>query len=98
MEKKLLDILLDPDNKEPISLINESGDVLKFKQICVLPYNNSVYCLLAPLFKAYNLSEDEVIVFRVTDDFDNIVPELNEEVALCVYNKYLELLNEAIGG
>ena len=35
----ILDVLLDPDNKEPITLVDQDGRVLAFEQVAVIPHD-----------------------------------------------------------
>ena len=98
----LLDVLLDPDNKEPIVLMDEKGKQLTFEQVAVIPHEvrkeNRLYVVLKPLDKIEGISEDEAIVFLVdTDDNGNSVirVEEDEEIAIAVFDKYYDLLEEA---
>ena len=95
----ILDVLLDPDNKEPITLVDQDGRVLAFEQVAVIPHDKSgekcLFAVLKPLDKIKGIADDEAIVFRVDIDDDgnsNIVVEEDEEVAIAVYNEYIELL------
>ena len=109
MEKKenlkqvdILDVLLDQDNKEPIVLMDENGKQLTFEQVAVIPYEvrkeKRLYCVLKPLDKIEGISEDEAIVFFVDADEEGnsiIKVEEDEEVAIAVFDKYYDLLEEA---
>lgn len=68
----LLDVLLDVDNFEPLTLYNEWGRALHFEQVAVIPHviNGKKYCfaLLAPLDDFPDIAKDEAIVFRVALD------------------------------
>lgn len=97
----ILDVLLDPDNKEPITLVDQDGRVLAFEQVAVIPHDKNgekcLFAVLKPLDKIKGIADDEAIVFRVDIDDDgnsNIVMEEDEEVAIAVYNEYIELLRE----
>lgn len=95
----ILDVLLDPDNKEPITLVDQDGRVLAFEQVAVIPHDKRgekcLFAVLKPLDKIKGIADDEAIVFCVDIDDDgnsNIVVEEDEEVAIAVYNEYIELL------
>lgn len=98
----LLDVLLDQDNKEPIVLVDENGRQLTFEQVAVIPYEvrkeKKLYAVLKPLDKIDGIADDEAIVFVVDQD-DNgnstIRVEEDEEVAIAVFDKYYDLLEEA---
>ena len=98
----LLDVLLDQDNKEPIVLMDESGKQMTFEQVAVIPYEvrkeKRLYCVLKPLDKIEGIADDEAIVFLVdTDDEGNSIIRIeeDEEVAIAVFDKYYDLLEEA---
>lgn len=46
MEKDIVDILLDEENKDPIVLTDDKGRKLAFEQIAVIPYDQKLYCVL----------------------------------------------------
>lgn len=91
----LLNILMDADNCEPIALQDEDGEIMRFKQVAVIPYGLAIYCVLKPLDEIERVADDETIVFRV--DFDEngetiICLEEDEGTALAVFEKYYDLL------
>lgn len=99
----LLDVLLDQENKDPIVLMDEKGKQLTFEQVAVIPYgvddgDKSLYCVLKPMDKLPGIADDEAIVFLVDED-DNgntiLRVEEKEEVAIAVFDKYYDLLEEA---
>ena len=98
----LLDVLLDKDNRDPIVLMDENGKQLTFEQVAVIPYEvkkeKRLYCVLKPLDKIENIGEDDAIVFYVDqDDNGNSIlrVEVDEEVAISVFDLYYDLLEEA---
>lgn len=98
----LLDVLLDQDNREPIVLMDETGKQMTFEQVAVIPYEvrkeKRLYCVLKPLDKIEGIADDEAIVFLVdTDDEGNSIIRIeeDEEVAIAVFDKYYDLLEEA---
>lgn len=98
----LLDVLLDQDNKDPIILLDEKGRQITFEQVAVIPYgtddDKKLYCVLKPLDKIEGINDDEAIVFLVDEDANGntiLKVEDNEEVAISVFDKYYDLLEEA---
>ncbi|MBQ8908876.1 MAG: DUF1292 domain-containing protein [Clostridia bacterium] len=98
----LLDVLLDQDNKEPIVLMDEKGKQLTFEQVAVIPYEvrkeKRLYVVLKPMDKIEGIGEDEAVVFYVDEDDEGntiIKVEEDEEVAIAVFDKYYDLLEEA---
>lgn len=98
----LLDVLLDKDNRDPILLMDEKGKQMSFEQVAVIPYDagkgeRKLYVVLKPIDKIEGIADDEAIVFVCdTDKAGNTVLRLeeNEEVAIDVFDKYYDLLEE----
>ena len=96
----LLDVLLDPDNREPLAFVDEDGKVLTFEQVAVIPHDDKngerqLFTVLKPLDKIEGVADDEAIVFRVSvgDDGNTAIkPEEDDETALAVYDEYIKLL------
>ena len=98
----LLDVLLDQENREPIVLMDETGKEMTFEQVAVIPYEvrkeTRLYCVLKPLDKIEGIADDEAIVFLVDQDSQGnsiIKVEEDEEIAISVFDKYYDLLEEA---
>lgn len=99
----LLDVLLDKDNKDPIVLMDEKGNQLTFEQVAIIPYGETeddkqLYVVLKPLDKIEGIEDDEAVVFLVDQDKNGntiLRVEENEEVAITVFDKYYDLLEEA---
>lgn len=97
----LLDVLFDPDNTDPIVLMDEKGKMMQFRQIAVIPHTidgeKKLYTLLAPLAGLDGVDKDSAIVFRVdVDDNGNSTVSMEEDVNAAneVYKKYVEMLHE----
>lgn len=101
----LLDVLLDKDNKDPIVLMDEKGKQISFEQVAIIPYEvkkdeRVLYVVLKPIDKIEGIADDEAVVFLVDQDkAGNTVlrVEEDEEVAIAVFDKYYDLLEEARG-
>lgn len=100
----LLDILLDPDNQDPISLMDENGVQIKFDQVAVIPYEvdgeRRLYVILKPLDKVEGVADDEAVVFRCVDndDGDVILNVENNEIGEAVFNEFYKLVEKAKKG
>ncbi len=97
-ELDILDILLDENNDEPISLFDEDDKEIKFEQVAVIPHNEKIYAILKPIDELEGVADDEAIVFLVDEDEEGnsiLVIEKDEEVATLVFDKYYQLLDEA---
>ncbi len=110
MEKKeqakqpldLLDILLDQENREPIVLQDENGRQISFEQVAIIPYDlendRKLYVVLKPIDKVEGIADDEAVVFVCEQDKQGntvLRVEENEEIAISVFDKYYDLLEEA---
>ena len=97
-ELDILDILLDENNDDPISLFDEDDKEVKFEQVAIIPHDEKIYAILKPIDEMEGVADDEAIVFVV--EYDNeghsyLVVETNEEIAIKVFDKYYQLLDEA---
>lgn len=64
--KTLYDILSDKDNKDLITLEDERGEDIIFKQLAVIPMGEVVYCILKPVFGG-SFNAGEAIAFRLRE-------------------------------
>ncbi len=93
----IIDVLLDENNKEPITLVDGKGKKLSFEQIAVIPHNDKLYCVLKPIDKIENVQDDEAIVFFVHEEEGKtpvLMVETDEKVAMDVFDEYYNLLDE----
>jgi len=101
-KKDILDILLDKDNKDPITMFLSSGKKIRFEQVAVIPHwideQMTLFAVLKPIEEIEGIGEDEAMVFRVeTDDTGEtvLILEKDEMIAIEVFNKYYDLLEDA---
>ncbi len=96
----LLDVLLDKDNCDPITLMDDNGKTMEFEQVCVIPYDvkekdRKLYVVLKPIDHIDGVADDEAIVFRAECDAQGntvLALEDDESVAIDVFNIYYDLL------
>ena len=96
----IVDLLLDENNDEPISLFDENEKEIKFEQVAIIPESERIYAILKPIDEMEGVADDEAIVFVVDYDEDGnsfLTVETNEEIAIKVFDKYYQLLDEAEG-
>lgn len=97
-ELDILDILLDENNDDPISLFDEDDKEVKFEQVAIIPHDEKIYAILKPIDEMEGVADDEAIVFLVDMDDEGgsvLVLERDEETAIKVFDKYYQLLDEA---
>ena len=94
----ILDILLDEDNEEPITLYDESDKPVKFDQVAIIPLDEKLYAILKPIDEMDGVADDEAIVFAVTEDSEGetvLEIETDEPIAIRVFDEYYKLLDNA---
>ena len=97
----LLDVLLDKDNHDPIVLMDENGRQLSFEQVAMIVREvdgeKRLFPILKPIDRIKGIDDDAAIVFRVEENEEGVhvlLIEENEEIAVAVFDEYLELLKE----
>ncbi|MCD8205944.1 MAG: DUF1292 domain-containing protein [Clostridia bacterium] len=97
-DKDILDILLDDDNRDPVTLTLGSGKEYEFEQVAVIPYDDKIYAVLHPLAYVEELDagDDDCLVFYVDEDDPShtLRTEDDDEKAEAVYDIYISLLEE----
>ena len=99
-EKKqlgILDILLDEDNEDPITLYDENDKAIKFDQVAIIPMQNKLYAILKPIDEMEGVADDEAIVFFVNEQGDGdatLEVEADEPTAMMVFDEYYKLLDK----
>ncbi|MGN0813392.1 MAG: DUF1292 domain-containing protein [Candidatus Coproplasma sp.] len=93
----LLEQLLDEEGDSQIRLTNEDGTELVFNQVAVIPFDNTIFAILAPVSEIEGVNDDEAIVFRVDerDGEDVLVLEEDEQTAMAVFDEYVKLWEES---
>lgn len=79
-------------------LVDNSGRLLAFEQVAVIPFDEKLYCILKPIDHIDNVAADEAIVFyveegEIPDEFKFTV-EIDELKVIEVFEKYYNLLDE----
>ena len=93
----VLDILLDPENSDPIVLQDDQSKKITFEQVAVVPYDGKIYVVLKPVDKIQGVKEDEAIVFLCdeTTKPTTLRPESDQEIAVKIFDEYYNLVEEA---
>lgn len=93
----VLDIILDPENSDPIVLQDDQGKKITFEQVAVVPYDGKIYVVLKPVDKIQGVKEDEAIVFLCdeTTKPTTLRPESDQEIAVKIFDEYYNLVEEA---
>lgn len=94
----ILDVLLDENNDEPITLYDENEKAVRFDQVAIIPMDEQLYAILKPIDEMEGVADDEAIVFLIEEDEDGdaeLVVESDEAKAIKVFEEYYKLLDEA---
>ena len=79
---------------EIIELVDEAGDVIKFKLLDVTEYKGEKYTLLLAAEPNEDIAEDEVVIFRLNEKEEILEPIEDENLLQEVYDFYLEECEE----
>lgn len=93
----ILDILLDEDNEDPVTLYDDQGKAFKFDQVAIIPLDGKLYAILKPLDELPGVADDEAIVFAINEQENgesSLIIETDEAVAMRVFDEYYKLLDE----
>ena len=97
----VLDILLDDDNHDNITLYDDKENPVEFEQVAVIPLgdeeNGELYCILKPASKLEGIKDNEAIVFHVIEDEDGVADlevEMDDVIAEKVFDEFYKLIDE----
>lgn len=93
----ILDVLLDEDNEDPVTLYDDQGKAFKFDQVAVIPLDDKLYTILKPLDNLPGVADDEAIVFAINEQENgesSLIIETEESIAMRVFDEYYKLLDE----
>ena len=90
-----IDQILDPENDENIVLTDpETGEKVEFEQVAIIPVNEELYCILAPVEKFEGVEDGEAPVFHIFEDEDGeftLEEVLDEETLDLIFEEYTKL-------
>lgn len=95
-EVDILDILLDEDNEDPITLYDENMKAIRFDQVAIIPLEEKLFAILKPIDEIKGVADDEAIVFAINENKDGettLVVETDEPLAMRVFDEYYKLLD-----
>ena len=98
--KEILDIILNRNNHDLISLTDRKGRIYIFEQVAVIPYEKGddffIYAILEPKCRVKGCKDGEALVFYVAEDeFGEIVlkMETDDRMSAEIFNRYYDLLD-----
>ncbi|MBO4983715.1 MAG: DUF1292 domain-containing protein [Clostridia bacterium] len=78
--KRYVDRLFDDENDEKIYVKDNDGKEIAFEQVAVVDFEENYYAVLYPLTKIEGVGEDEVLVFLIDEENDQLVYAEDERV------------------
>ena len=81
-----------------VELIGDDGEAVKFEHLMTLEHGDDLFVLLTPVEPETADEEGSVVVMRIDEDEsgeDCYVIEEDEAVQEAVFNRFLDMLNEA---
>ena len=95
-ELDILDILLDEDNEDPVTLYDEKSKAYRFDQVAIIPLEEKLFAILKPIDEIKGVADDEAIVFRIDENPSGetaLVVEQDEPLAMRVFDEYYKLID-----
>ena len=91
--------LLDPNDNSPIEFESVDGQKASFEQVALIPRDDKLYAILKPIdFEAFNIKEDEALVYSVEYDelyYQDYLQPITDEVDIeIIFQMYYDLLDE----
>ena len=93
-EISVVDMLLDPDNESPVTLINEKEELIELDQIAVIPIKDRLYAILKPITKIEGVEDNEALVFHIDVEEDTVEIVNNVKLIDKVFEYYYALLKK----
>ncbi|MCH5143375.1 MAG: DUF1292 domain-containing protein [Clostridiales bacterium] len=82
------DEVLEEDGEEIVELIDDNGNVLKFKLLDVTEYKGVKYTLLLAAEPNEEIAEDEVVIFRLNEVEEVLEPIEDDKLLEEVFEFY----------
>lgn len=79
---------LEEEGSELIELIDDGGNVIKFKLLDVTEYKGEKYTLLLAAEPNEEIAEDEVVIFRLNEKEESLEPIEDENLLEEVFEFY----------
>ncbi len=88
------ELIYDEDGNQIIELVDDGGNVIKFKLLDVTEYKDEKYTLLLPAEPNEEIAEDEVVIFRLNEDEGVLEPIEDEKLLNEVYDFWQNEVDE----
>lgn len=91
-EKEIQEIFGD----EPIELVDEDGNVIKFKVVDVTEFKGDRYVLLIPAEPNEQIAEDELLIFLYNEEEQSLDIIEDDDLLDAIYDNYLSEADEEL--
>lgn len=78
--ERFIDRLFDDENDDNITIRDNEGKEIEFKQVGLVDYEGNYYAILDPISDVEGVNEDELMVFLVDEEKDELTFVDNEEI------------------
>lgn len=82
------DEILEEEEEEIVELVDDNGNVLKFKLLDVTEYKGVKYTLLLAAEPNEEIGEDEVVIFRLNEEEEVLEPIEDDNLLEEVFEFY----------
>ena len=93
-ERDAIDMLLDDECTDDITLYDENNNPVDFEQIAVIPLEDRLFAILKPVDPLEGVNEDEGIVIEIDEEEDNIYTVDDDKIVDKVFEEYYKLNEE----
>lgn len=88
MSEELENVPEDGEEEELIELVDDDGNVIKFKLLDVTEYKGEKYVLLLAAEPNEEIAEDEVVIFRLDEKEEVLNPVEDDDLLQEVFDFY----------
>ena len=88
------DEILEEEEEEIVELVDDNGNVLKFKLLDVTEYKGVKYTLLLAAEPNEEIAEDEVVIFRLNEEEEVLEPIEDDKLLEEVFEFYQNEIDE----
>ncbi|MEG1751563.1 MAG: hypothetical protein RR140_01120 [Clostridia bacterium] len=96
--QNILDILLDEDNENPVTLRDENDIKYVFDQVAIITLEEKLYAILKPVTKIDGVADDEAIAFEIKENAEDDVSlekVSSEQENIAVFDEYYKLVEKS---
>ena len=93
-ERDAIDLLLDDECTDDITLYDENNNPVDFEQIAVIPLDDRLFAILKPVEPLEGVADDEGIVIEIDEENEEIYTVNEDEIVDKVFDEYYKMNEE----